>query len=72
MTSEEILKEAFDSDVKLLNKAFESDRELLEIINKEICDQTTAIWTCLIDKGIIKIEEFKRYQEEAKKFGGKE
>ena len=66
MTPKEILKEAFDNDIELLKQAFEADKELLEIINEQISKQITVIWTCLIDKGIIKIEDFKKYQKEAK------
>ena len=66
MSPKDILKEAFDSDVKILEKAYEGDRELLEYINKVTNALTTVIWTALIEKGIVTMEQWQEYMKMSK------
>ena len=48
MTAKEILKEAFDSDIEVLDKCFKADVELAELLRKEI----STIWVVLLKKRI--------------------
>ena len=43
MNAKEILKEAFDSDMKVLDTAFEHDKELATIAFKQIADLIAKI-----------------------------
>ena len=66
MDGEKILKEAFNSDLQVLEKAYKSDQELIETICNIITAQTTIIWTALIEKGIVTMEQWKEYNKIAK------
>ena len=66
MNEKEILKEAFDSDLQVLEKAYKSDIELIQAINNIINAQTTIIWITLIEKGIVTMEQWKEYTKTAK------
>lgn len=65
MTPKEILKEAFDSDLEVLDKAFKSDREIFKDVQEIIITYTSMIYKTLIAKGIITIEEFQADMKEA-------
>ena len=65
MTPKEILKEAFDSDLEVLDKAFKSDNEMFKDIQGIIGTYTSMIYKTLIQKGIITIEEFQADMKEA-------
>jgi len=67
MTPKEILEKAFDSDLEVLHKAYESDIELAKNMNKDMKIIATAIWTALIDKGIVTFGEAQGYVKEAEK-----
>ena len=56
MNAKEILKEAFDSDVKVLDTAFEHDKELATIAFKQITDLIAKIGLfadILVQKGVL-------------------
>lgn len=55
MTAKEILKEAFDSDIEVMNKCFKADLELAELLRKEIA----TIWVALLEKGLVTEEDIK-------------
>lgn len=66
MNPKDILKEAFDSDIKVLEKAYQGDMELLEVMHKTVNALTTVIWTALIEKGIVTMEEWQEYMKISK------
>lgn len=65
MTTKEILKEAFDSDLEVLDKAFKNDNEIFKDVQGIIGTYTSMIYKTLIAKGIITIEEFQVDMKEA-------
>jgi len=66
MNPKDILKEAFDSDIKVLEKAYQGDMELLEVMHKTVNALTTVIWTALIERGVVTMEEWQEYMEVSK------
>lgn len=60
MTAKEILKEAFDSDIEVLDKCFKADVELAELLRKEI----STIWVVLLKKGLVTKEDIKEITEQ--------
>lgn len=66
MTAKEILKEAFDSDLQVLEKAFQNDRELFKDVQDTISIYISMLYKTLIEKGIITIEKFQEDMKEAK------
>lgn len=63
MTAKEILKEAFDSDIEVLDKCFKADVELAELLRKEI----STIWVVLLKKGLVTKEDIKEITEQIEK-----
>ncbi len=63
MSPKDILKEAFDSDLEVLKKAYEGDRELLQYINNIVNAFTSVIWSALIEKGIVTMEQWQEYSK---------
>jgi hypothetical protein len=61
MSPKDILKEAFDSDIKVLEKAYQGDMEILEIINTTMNAYISTIWTALIERGIVTKEQWQEY-----------
>ena len=55
--NKETVKMLLDSDCEILEKAYESDGELLEMINKTIIQHVSSIYNTLVVKGIITEEE---------------
>lgn len=61
MTPKEILKEAYDNDIETLKKAYESDKELAETIQKIIDYHIRTIWETLIGEGVVSTEKAAEY-----------
>ena len=55
--NKETVKMLLESDCEVLQKAYESDGELLEMIDKIIIQHVSSIYNALIVKGIITEEE---------------
>lgn len=66
MIAKEILKEAFDSDLQVLEKAFQNDRELFKDVQDTISIYISMLYKTLIEKRIITIEKFQEDMKEAK------
>lgn len=66
MSPKDILKEAFDSDIKVLEKAYQGDMELLEVMHKTVNALTTVIWTALIERGVVTMEQWQEYMKISK------
>ena len=66
MNPKDILKEAFDSDIKVLEKAYKGDMEILEIVNKTVNAYISTIWSALIEKGIVTMEQWQEYTKISK------
>ena len=66
MNPKDILKEAFDSDIKVLEKAYEGDMEILDILNKTVNAYISTIWSALIEKGIVTMEEWQECMKVSK------
>ena len=66
MSPKDILKEAFDSDIKVLEKAYKGDMEILEIVNKTVNAYISTIWSALIEKGIVTMEQWQEYTKISK------
>jgi hypothetical protein len=77
--NKDVVKMLLDSDCEVLAKAYESDGELLEMINKIITQHISSIYDVLIKKGVLTEEEAitviksvnKRLQEKGGKENGK-
>ena len=57
MVTREEAKMFFDSDVEVLEKAFESDKEYADITQKTISVSVSKIYEILVQKGILTMEE---------------
>ena len=55
--NKETVKMLLESDCEVLAKAYKSDGELLEMINKTITQHVSSIYNALVVKGIITEEE---------------
>ena len=55
--NKDVVKMLLDNDCEVLKKAYESDGELLEMINKTIVQYVSSIYNTLALKGTITEEE---------------
>ena len=55
--NKDVVKMLLDSDCEVLEKAYESDGELLQMINKTITEHISSIYDALIKKSVLTEEE---------------
>lgn len=77
--NKDVVKMLLDSDCEVLKKAYESDGELLQMLNTTITEHISSIYGVLIKKGVLTEEEAitvikgvnKRIQVKGEKENGK-